>query len=121
MMNKKLFNQISNRGIVSKDFFVFMQCTRLVLPENHLIVEQNYVRSLILVVFNKLNSNSNIYIPIEDHRIGNQGEFILERILNKFNLESEKDRFSSYISEDSYIYDYVDYTINNLSLLNIVK
>ena len=121
MMNKKLFNQISNRGIVSKDFFVFMQCTRLVLPENHLIVEQNYVRSLILVVFNKLNSNSNIYIPREDHRIGNQGEFILERILNKFNLESEKDRFSSYISEDSYIYDYVDYTINNLSLLNIVK
>ena len=121
IIDKKILQQVSNKNIISKDFLDFMGCTRLVLPKDHIIVEQNYVRSLILMVFDKLNSNNNIYIPREDHQTGNQGQFILERILNKFNLESEKDPFFGYISEDSYIYNYVDHTINNLLLFDIVK
>lgn len=121
IIDKKILQQVSNKNIISKDFLDFMGCTRLVLPKDHIIVEQNYVRSLILMVFDKLNSNNNIYIPREDQQTGNQGQFILERILNKFNLESEKDPFFGYISEDSYIYNYVDHTINNLLLFDIVK
>ena len=121
MMDRKTFNQISNKNIVSKDFLDFMQCTRLVLPKDHVIVEQNYVRSLILMVFDKLTSNNNIYIPREDHNQGNQGQFILERILNKFHLQSEKARFFGYISEDSYLYKYIEHTTNNLLLFDIVK
>lgn len=121
IIDKKILQQVSNKNIISKDFLDFMGCTRLVLPKDHIIVEQNYVRSLILMVFDKLNSNNNIYIPREDHQTGNQGQFILERILNKFNLESEKDPFFGYISEDSYIYNYVEHTINNLLLFDIVK
>jgi len=121
MIDKEILQQISKKNIISKDFLDFMGCTRLVLPKDYIIVEQNYVRSLILMIFDKLNSNNNIFIPREDHQTGNQGQFILERILNKFNLESEKDPFFGYISEDSYIYNYVDHTINNLLLFDIVK
>ena len=120
MINEKILQQVSDKNVISKDFLEFMGCARLTLPKDRIIVEQNYVRSLILMIFNKLNSNNNIYVP-RDHQTGSQGEFILERILHKFDLESEKDRFSGYISENSYIYDYVDHTTNNLLLFDIVK
>jgi len=55
MIDKEILQQISKKNIISKDFLDFMGCTRLVLPKDYIIVEQNYVRSLILMIFDKLN------------------------------------------------------------------
>lgn len=118
MMDENLFKQFSNKGVVNKEFLDFMQCTRLVLPKDRPIVEQNYTRSLILMLFDKLNSNGNIYIPRDDY---SQGEFILRNILIKISLEQEADIYSGYVKEDSYLHAYIDHTINNLLLFDIVK
>ena len=118
MIDEELFKQISNKSVINNEFLDFTQCTRLSLPKNHLIVKQNYTRSLILMLFNKLNNQHNIYIPRDD---SDQGEFILKNILNKIGLEQEADIYSGYVKEDSYIHTYIDHTINNLLLFDIVK
>lgn len=118
MMNEELFKQISNKGVVNKEFLDFMQCTRLVLPKDRPIVGQNYTRSLILMIFNKLNNHHNIHIPRDDSYQGND---ILRGIMSKISLEQEADIYSSYVKEDSYVHAYIEHTINNLLLFDIVK
>lgn len=118
MMDKELFNQLSNNKVVNKDFLDFMQCTRLVLPTDRPIVQQNYTRSLTLMIFNKLNNHHNIHIPRDDSYQGND---ILRGIMSKISLEEEADIYSSYVKEDSYVHAYINHTINNLLLFDIVK
>ena len=118
MMDKKLFDQFPNEKVISKDFLDFMQCTRLVLPKDRLIVERNYTRSLILMIFNKLNNHHNIHIPRDESY---DGKDILRGIMSKISLEQETDIYSSYVKEDSYVHAYINHTINNLLLFDIVK
>ncbi|WP_284719846.1 KAP family P-loop NTPase fold protein [Psychrobacter pocilloporae] len=118
MMDKELFNQLSNNKVVNKDFLDFMQCTRLVLPTDRPIVQQNYTRSLTLMIFNKLNNHRNIHIS-EDNSYN--GKDILRGIMSKISLEEEADIYSSCVKEDSYVHAYINHTINNLLLFDIVK
>ena len=121
MINEELFKQIPNGSVMNKEFLDFMQCTRLVLPKNRLIVEKDYTKSLILMLFNKLNNHHNINISKGDYDERNQGEAILKNMLAKVDLETEADIYSGYISENSYVHAYIRHTVNNLLLFDIVK
>lgn len=121
MMDKNLFKQLMNKKIHSGDFLAFLHCSRLALPKDSNLVNQNLIRILILLMFNKLNDNKNIYIPENDLGEKNQGDAILKRVLINFDLESQVAAYSGYIKNDSYIYNYIDHTLNNLLLFEIIK
>ncbi|WP_182407239.1 P-loop NTPase fold protein [Psychrobacter sp. GP33] len=121
ILNKDLLIQVSDKTVNSEIFFKFVGSQRLYLPRDVSVVRENYVRSLILVLFNTVNENNNIHIPRDDYSDSNQGNEILRNMLSKIDLEKEAERYSGYISESSYLHAYIDHTVNNLLLFDIVK
>ncbi|ERL56888.1 KAP family P-loop NTPase fold protein [Psychrobacter aquaticus] len=112
--DKGLLMSLANRDILASEFLGFMNSDILSIPSSNIL--DNPVKSFILILFNKIVRNQVVSIQSGS---GVAIQKLAQKILDgpHYNLLIENNG----ISNDSYLYNYIDHTINNLLLFDIVK
>lgn len=112
--NKGLLISLANKKLVSSDFLTFMDSSVLTIPDDNIL--DNATKSFILILFNKLVINQVIRVKSGS---GIEIQKLAKKILDSPHYTLLID--NNGISSDSYLYNYIDHTINNLLLFDIVK
>ena len=112
--DKDLFMSLANRNLLSSEFLDFMNSDILSIPSSDLL--GNPVKSFILIFFNKIIRNQVVSIRSNS---GIAIKKLAQEILGSSHYSIRID--NNGISSDSYLYSYIDHTINNLLLFDIVK
>jgi len=112
--DKDLFMSLANRNLLSSEFLDFMNSDILSIPSSDIL--GNPIKSFILILFNKIIRNQVVNIRSNS---GVAIQKLAQEILGSphYNLLIDNNGISS----DSYLYNYIDHTINNLLLFDIVK
>ena len=112
--DKDLFMSLANRNLLSSEFLDFMNSEILSIPSSDILGSP--IKSFILILFNKIIRNQVVNIR-SNSRVTIQK--LAQEILGSshYNLSIDDNGISS----DSYLYNYIDHTINNLLLFDIVK
>ena len=119
--NKNLFEQIRDNSIQASDILSFSSCEEIYLASDSSIVEKYPTKFLILLIFHNLIEDTFIHILNYDGTMDHGSSILIDRMLNKFNFMQEMNPSSYRVIQSSYIYKYIDHTINNLLLFDIVK
>lgn len=119
--NKELFEQIRDNSIQASDILGFSSCEDIDLPSDNSILEQYPTKFLILLILHNLTEDRFIRTSNYEGNMDCESSRLIELILNKFNFTQEVNFSSYHVIESSYIYKYIDHTINNLLLFDIVK
>ena len=125
MMDKELLNEIFKQCIHQTTSINFINTSQLTLPTSINIVANSNkdTDSLLVVILNKyLDGN---YLSLPDLN----GDWLrydaaitqLTRFLFKYQFHNETNNLVNGKDNNSYIYTYIDHTINNLLLFDIVK
>ncbi len=112
--DKDLLMSLANRNLLSSEFLEFMNSDILSIPSSDIL--GNPVKSFILILFNKIIRNQVVNIRSNS---GVAIQKLAQEILGSphYNLLIDNNGISS----NSYLYNYIDHTINNLLLFGIVK
>ena len=112
--DKDLFMRLANKELVASDFLDFMSSSILTIPDDNIL--DNATKSFILILFNKLIRNQVIRVKsgsgVEMQKLA---KTILDGPHNTLLIDNNG------INSDSYLYNYIEHTINNLLLFKIVK
>lgn len=119
--NKKLFEQIRDNSIQASDILSFSSCEEIYLASNSSILERYPTKFLILLIFQNLIEDTFIHILNNDGTMDHGSSLLIDRMLNRFNFMQEMNPSSYRVIQSSYIYKYIEHTINNLLLFDIVK
>ena len=120
MMDEGIFKEINNKEIDDVKFLHFTNASPFTVSEQEYSVKNLGLRDMISIIFNKYFGQECLYLPTDyfDHR---HAVKILSETLDIYKFGAETDHLIKFKDNNSYIYDYIDHTINNLSLLNIIK
>ncbi|MGP5211520.1 KAP family P-loop NTPase fold protein [Psychrobacter alimentarius] len=116
--DKKLFMGLTTRDLMSSKFLVFMNSDIVDIPSEQVRILDNPVQSFILILFSKLVKNQVLRI---EYNSTIATEKLIKELLNKLSPNATLLKDHTGIKKDSYIYNYIDHTINNLLLFDIVK
>jgi len=112
--DKDLFMRLANKELVASDFLDFMSSSILTIPDDNIL--DNATKSFILILFNKLIRNQVIRVKSGSGvEIQKLAKTILDGPHNTLLIDNNG------INSDSYLYNYIEHTINNLLLFKIVK
>ena len=112
--DKDLLMRLANKELVASDFLDFMSSSILTIPDENIL--DNATKSFILILFSKLIRNQVIRVKSgNDLEIQKLVKKILDGPCNNLLIDNNG------INIDSYLYNYIDHTINNLLLFDIVK
>jgi len=120
MMDKELFQQIISKEINEDKFIKFINIAQINFHDRITRSQDLQTESLILIVFSKYLPENCFYLPEDYFQLERTLKTISEFLLN-YQFHNETNNLVNWKSNNSYIYNYIDHTINNLSLLNIVK
>lgn len=125
VIDKELLNEILKQKINQTTSINFINYSRLTLPTSRNLIEDSTkgTNSLLVVILSKylegnyLNfPNHNIdYFKYQD-AVNQLGQFLV-----KYQFHNETNSLINGKENNSYIYKYIDHTINNLLLFDIVK
>ncbi len=117
MAKKELLEEITKGEIHISDFGNFFKYKYIDLPSNIESLPDNHLGFFINLLFKKfLNAN----IITINHISAIVQQRMISEAFNHLHIQNEIEN-SKYISNSSYLYDYIDHTINNLLLFDIVK
>lgn len=117
MAKKELLEEITKGEIHISDFGSFFEYKYIDLPNNIESLPDNHLGFFINLLFKKfLNTN----IITINHISAIVQQRMISEAFNHLHIQNEIEN-SKYISNSSYLYDYIDHTINNLLLFDIVK
>ncbi|MGB2784770.1 KAP family P-loop NTPase fold protein [Psychrobacter sp.] len=117
MAKKELLEEITKGEIPISDFGSFFKYKYIDLPSNIESLPDNHLGFFINLLFKKfLNTN----IITINHISAIVQQRMISEAFNHLHIQNEIEN-SKYISNSSYLYDYIDHTINNLLLFDIVK
>lgn len=119
MMKANLLQEILNKEINESTFLSFINASNLSLPRDYQKMNNLRVNLIFLLIFNKYCLNSCIYMPTSNSREGRESLQMINNSLLKYNFIEETQR-RTYLNS-VYISKYIEHTINNLLLFNIVK
>ena len=122
MMDRKLLNEIANKKINQTTSINFINSSKVTLPISQRIFGDMSVCHLLVIILNKYLGENYFNLPdpndwIKYESAGKQ----LYSFLSKYDLHRETSLIVNGKDSNSYIYTYIDHTINNLSLFEIVK
>ncbi|WP_372844413.1 P-loop NTPase fold protein [Psychrobacter sp.] len=120
MMDKRLFQQIIIKEINEDKFIKFINSAQINFHDRITRTQNLQTESLILIVFSKYLPENCFYLPEDYFQLERTLKIISEFLLN-YQFHNETSNLVNWKSNNSYIYNYIDHTTNNLSLLNIVK
>ncbi|MGO2340600.1 MAG: KAP family P-loop NTPase fold protein [Psychrobacter sp.] len=112
--DKKLLMNLINKELMASDFLNFMDSGILTIPDDNIL--NNATKSFVLILFSKLVRNQVISVKSSS---GVEIQKLAQKILNGPHYDLLID--NNGINSDSYLYSYIEHTINNLLLFDIVK
>ena len=119
--NKNLFEQIRDRNIQVTDILKFSSSSEeIYLPNDQSILENFPTKFFILLILHGLSKDDFIHTTTYDGKMDHHISRLVEHILKDFDFIQESNS-THHIVNSSYIYKYIDHTINNLLLFDIVK
>lgn len=113
MMDDDLFKKILNHEIPSKEFLNFTQNTMLSGSKQYERLGSLEPKDLILCIFNKLLDRNCLL------RANNS--YLVYPNFDKYNFANGIRNIYSHKESHSEIYNYIDHTVNNLLLFDIIK
>lgn len=120
MMDKSLLNDIINKEIDANRMLNAINTSEIDLHENNPIFENLSVKDILLIIFNKYSRSNCVKVP-SDFLRKEATRRVFYQSLKKFSFQSEASKISDGKDNTSYIYNYIDHTINNLLLFEIIK
>ena len=122
MIDKKLLDEIANKKITQTISINFINSSEVILPISQRIFGDMDASHLLVIILNKYLDESYLNLPdpndwIKYENAGKQ----LYSFLSKYDLHGETSLIVNGKDSNSYIYTYIDHTINNLLLFDIVK
>ncbi|MGP9692258.1 KAP family P-loop NTPase fold protein [Psychrobacter sp. AOP30-A2-5] len=119
MIDEGTFQEINNKEIDDVKFLHFTNASQLNVSE-YSSVEELGLRDIISIIFNKYFGQECLYLPT-GHFDRQRAAQKLSEILDIYKFSAETDYLIKFKDNNSYIYKYIDHTINNLLLFDIVK
>ena len=122
MIDKKLLDEIANKKITQTISINFINSSEVTLPISQRIFGDMDASHLLVIILNKYLNESYLNLPdpndwIKYENAGKQ----LYSFLSKYDLHGETSLIVNGKDSNSYIYTYIDHTINNLLLFDIIK
>lgn len=122
MIDKELLYLIGNRKINRTNSISFIESSKITLPTQKRIIDDLNTSNLLAIIFDKYSGNRFLSLPDSNDWIKYEDAIKQLRIfLNKYSFSSETEQLSNGKDSKCYIYNYIDHTINNLSLFDVVK
>ncbi|WP_198336715.1 KAP family P-loop NTPase fold protein [Psychrobacter celer] len=119
--NKNLFEQIRDRNIQVTDILKFSSSSEEIYLQNDQSILENFpTKFFILLILHGLSKDDFIHTTTYDGNMDYHISRLVEHILKDFDFIQESNS-TYHIVNSSYIYKYIDHTINNLLLFDIVK
>ncbi|WP_057761912.1 P-loop NTPase fold protein [Psychrobacter sp. P11G3] len=119
--NKNLFEQIRDRNIQVTDILKFSSSSEEIYLLNDQSILENFpTKFFILLILHGLSKDDFIHTTTYDGKMDHHISRLIEHILKDFDFIQESNS-THHIVKSSYIYKYIDHTINNLLLFDIVK
>ncbi|MGP4848155.1 hypothetical protein ACTXGQ_28935, partial [Marinobacter sp. 1Y8] len=112
--DKDLLMRLANKELMATEFLGVVSSSVLDIPSDNIL--DNATKSFVLILFSKLVKNQ--VIRIQDGS-GSEIQKLVKKILDRSDINLSIDYRG--ISDESYLYKYIDHTINNLLLFDIVK
>ena len=116
--DKKILMGLINKELMSSELLSFVDSDTLNIPGDNAKILDNIAKSFILILFSKLVRNQVIHIQ-GSGRVGMRQ--LMKNLLYKLELEPTFSIDDTGVAKDNCLYDYIDHTINNLLLFDIVK
>lgn len=120
MIDKGLIDEIANKKINQTSSINFVNSSKVTFPTSQNIVENLKASNLLAIILNKYLGGNYLSLPSSDNYFKYQeGGKQLYNFLESYGFHEETSSIAN--GNDSYIYSYIDHTINNLLLFDIVK
>ena len=118
--DKKLLINLINKELMSSELLGFINSEVLSIPRDERIIIDNIAKSFVSILFHKLVRHQVVSIQSDS---GVTMPNLMKKLLYKLGLESETGFLTddTGIAKENYLYDYIDHTINNVLLFDIVK
>ena len=122
MIDRNLLDEITNKIINNTGSIKFINSSKVSFPTSQQIIGLYKTSHLLTIILNKYLSGSYLNLPDSNDwlKYEDSGKQ-LNSFLSKYNFHTETSMFASGEDNNSYIYSYIDNTINNLMLFDIVK
>lgn len=120
MMDKNLFKGITNKKVNDSNFLNFISTKRFELVQNENPKQNLELNKLITLIFNRYFSNNCINLPT-GHFDKEDALRTLSRYLERYDLNNSISEIINRKHPNSFIHNYIDHTINNLLLFDIIK
>lgn len=123
MMDKELLNEILKQTINQTTSINFINTSQLTLPTSRNIIANSSTDSLLVIILNKYLDGSYLTLPDYNGDWFKYEDAIkqLSTFLVGYQFHNETSNLVNGKENNSYIYSYIDHTINNLLLFDIVK
>ena len=112
--DKDVLMRLANKELMASEFLDFVSSGVLTISNDNIL--NNATKSFVLILFSKLVKNQVIRIQ---EGSGSAIQKLAQKILGGPHYDLLID--NNGINSDSYLYKYIDHTINNLLLFDIVK
>ena len=120
MIDEVLFQQIISKEINEDRFMKFINSPEMYFQDRTPRAQEFQTKSLILIIFSKYLPENCFHLP-DDYLKFERAVKIISDFLLKYQFHNETNNLVNGKNNNSYIYSYIDHTINNLLLFDIVK
>ncbi|MGB3109833.1 MAG: P-loop NTPase fold protein [Psychrobacter alimentarius] len=120
MMDKGIFQEIISKEINEDRFMKFINSPEMYFQDRTPRAQEFQTKSIILIIFSKYLPENCFYLP-DDYLKFERAVKIISDFLLKYQFHNETNNLVNGKNNNSYIYSYIEHTINNLRLFEIVK
>lgn len=120
MMDDILLQQIIDKDIDENNFVSFINTVQINFQDKVTLATDLKTESLILIIFSKYLPINCLLLPNDYFKRKNCIKMVSEFLLN-YQFHNETNNLMEFEGSNSYIHNYIDHTINNLMLFDIVK
>lgn len=123
MIDRELLNEILKQNINRTTSINFINTSQLTFPTSRNVIANSSTDSLLVIILNKYLDGSYLTLPDSNGDWFKYEDAIkqLSAFLVEYQFHNETNNLVNGKENNSYIYSYIDHTINNLFLFDIVK
>lgn len=123
MIDRELLNEILTQNINRTTSINFINTSQLTFPTSRNVIANSSTDSLLVIILNKYLDGSYLTLPDSNGDWFKYEDAMkqLSTFLVEYQFHNETNNLVNGKENNSYIYSYIDHTINNLLLFDIVK
>lgn len=123
MIDRELLNEILKQNINRTTSINFINTSQLTFPTSRNVIANSSTDSLLVIILNKYLDGSYLTLPDSNGDWFKYEDAIkqLSTFLVEYQFHNETNNLVNGKENNSYTYSYIDHTINNLLLFDIVK